>query len=145
MTWDVTVTDTLAESYLSTTSVIAGAAAEGAASHKEAKYQALTTTHSFIPIAFETLGPINAKGLSFFNKLGRRLSTRNNNNNKTRYTVKTRQDTVKMPSTRRHSSQPGYVAMENAAQHRMSSWFGLWSQRCSRCGTRSASTPTSPC
>ena len=76
MTWDVTVTDTLAESYLSTTSVIAGAAAEGAASRKEAKYQALATMHSFIPIAFETLGPINAKGLSFFKELGHRLSAR---------------------------------------------------------------------
>ena len=70
MTWDVTVTDTLAESYLSTTSANAGVAADGAASRKESKYQALATTHSFIPLAFETLGPINAKGLSFFNELG---------------------------------------------------------------------------
>ena len=69
MTWYVTVTDTLVESYLSTTSVNAGAAAEGAASRKESKYQALATSHSFIPLAFKTLGPINAKGLSFFNEL----------------------------------------------------------------------------
>jgi hypothetical protein len=53
MTWDVTVSDTLVD--LSTTSVNAGAAAEGAANRKETKYQALASTHSFIPIAFETL------------------------------------------------------------------------------------------
>ena len=37
MTWDVTITDTLADSYLYTTSSIAGAAAEGAANRKELK------------------------------------------------------------------------------------------------------------
>jgi hypothetical protein len=74
MTWDVTVTDTLADSYLSTTSSIAGGAAEGAASRKELKYQALASTHCFIPIAVETLGPINDKGLSFLSELGRRLT-----------------------------------------------------------------------
>jgi Reverse transcriptase (RNA-dependent DNA polymerase) len=74
MTWDVTVTDTLAESYLTSTSTVAGGAAEGAASRKEAKYQTLARTHTFIPLAFETLGPINAKGITFFNELGRRLA-----------------------------------------------------------------------
>jgi hypothetical protein len=74
MTWDVTVTDTLAESYLASTSTTAGAAAEGAASRKELKYQILASTHSFIPIAFETLGPINSKAISFLNELGHRLS-----------------------------------------------------------------------
>jgi hypothetical protein len=74
MTWDVTVTDTLAQSYLGTTSTVAGGAAEGAASRKELKYQVLERTHTFIPLAFETLGPINSKGISFLNELGRRLS-----------------------------------------------------------------------
>jgi hypothetical protein len=75
MTWDVTVTDTLAESYLLATSSTAGAAAEGAADRKELKYQSLSDTHTFIPLAFETLGPINSKGSVFINQLGRRLST----------------------------------------------------------------------
>lgn len=74
MTWDVTVTDTLAESYLATTSTVAGSAAEGAASRKELKYETLAATHTFIPLAFETLGPINFKGTVFLNELGRRLS-----------------------------------------------------------------------
>jgi len=74
MTWDVTVTDTLAESYLLATSSAAGAAAEGAAERKELKYQSLVQSHTFIPLAFETLGPINTKGKDFLNDLGRRLS-----------------------------------------------------------------------
>jgi len=71
MTWDVTdtVTDSLAESYIQATSSTAGAAAEGAADRKELEY-----THTFIPLAFETLGPINAKGSAFLIQLGRRLS-----------------------------------------------------------------------
>ena len=74
MTWDVTVTDTMAESYLSSASTIAGSVAENAADRKELKYQSLATTHTFIPLAFETLGPINTKGVEFFNILGRRLT-----------------------------------------------------------------------
>jgi hypothetical protein len=60
MTWDVTVTDTLAESYLSEVSSHAGSVAEGATNRKELKYQSLATTHTFIPLALETLGPINS-------------------------------------------------------------------------------------
>ena len=74
MTWDVTVTDTLAESYLLATSSSAGGAAEGAANRKELKYQSLSNTHTFIPLALETFGPINSKGVVFFNQLGRRLA-----------------------------------------------------------------------
>jgi len=64
----------LAESYIQATSSTAGAAAEGAADRKELKYQSLSHTHTFIPLAFETLGPINAKGSAFLIQLGRRLS-----------------------------------------------------------------------
>jgi hypothetical protein len=85
MTWDVTVTDTLAQSYLDTTSTVAGGAAEGAASRKEIKYQALANTHTFIPLAFETLGPINAKGITFFNELGRRLTAISGDSRETSY------------------------------------------------------------
>ena len=74
MTWDVTVTDTLAESYLLTTSSSAGSAAEGATSRKELKYQSLSNTHTFIPLAFETFGSIISKGFVFLNQLGHRLA-----------------------------------------------------------------------
>jgi hypothetical protein len=85
MTWDVTVTDTLAESYLTSTSTVAGGAAEGAASRKEAKYQTLARTHTFIPLAFETMGPINTKGITFFNELGRRLAACSGDSRETSY------------------------------------------------------------
>ena len=70
MTWNVTVTDTLAESYLLATSSAAGAAAEGAAERKELKYQSLVQSHTFVPLAFETLGPINSKRQDFSMDLG---------------------------------------------------------------------------
>jgi hypothetical protein len=74
MVWDVTVIDTLAASYLPSTSTTAGSAAEIAASRKEVKYAELSATHIFVPIAFETLGPIGAKTLGFLRELGRRLT-----------------------------------------------------------------------
>src|SRR5664279_2184793 len=73
-TWDVTVTDTLAESYLKTTSATAGGAAEAAADRKEQKYMSLMSTYHFVPLAVETLGPINSKGLQFLSDLGHRLT-----------------------------------------------------------------------
>jgi len=54
----ITVTDTLAELYIQTTSSTAiSAAAEVAADRKELKYQSLhgsNTSHTFFPLVFET-------------------------------------------------------------------------------------------
>ena len=44
MTWDATVTDTVAESYLNTTAIEAGAAAEAAARRKEDKSSQIVNT-----------------------------------------------------------------------------------------------------
>ncbi len=85
MTWDVTVADTLASSYLAATSTVAAAAAEGAASRKELKYEVLASTHTFLPLAFETLGPINAKGIAFFSELGRRLAAQTGDKRETAF------------------------------------------------------------
>ena len=71
LTWDVTVTDTVADSYLHLASAKAGGAAENAATRKEDKYADLQQTYTFIPLAFETLGPINVKGVEFLQELGR--------------------------------------------------------------------------
>src|SRR6218665_333989 len=46
---DATVADTLAASYIANTSTTAGAAAEAAATRKQAKYQELSNTHVFTP------------------------------------------------------------------------------------------------
>jgi len=65
MAWDVTVATTLADSYLPASSVTAAAAAEAAASRKEAKHADLPASFSFQPIAVEMLGPINDYAIDF--------------------------------------------------------------------------------
>jgi hypothetical protein len=74
LTWDVTIADTLAASYLASTSLTAGSAAETAATKKIAKYTDLSRSHIFCPLAFESLGPINDSGQSFLAELGRRMT-----------------------------------------------------------------------
>src|SRR6218665_1260072 len=71
LVWDATDADTLAASYLTNT---AGAAAETAATRKQEKYQELSSTHVFIPLALETLDPINNTGLDFISDLARDLT-----------------------------------------------------------------------
>jgi len=73
-TWDVTVTDTMAASYLSSTSTMAGGAARAAADRKIQKYTNLMGSYHFIPLAVETLGPVNFEGFRFLSDLGRRLT-----------------------------------------------------------------------
>ena len=73
-TWDVTVTDTLAASYITISSRNGASAAEEAASRKEIKYADIAQTHLFYPLALETLGPINQEGHGFLSDLGRRIS-----------------------------------------------------------------------
>ena len=48
-------------------------------SRKESKYAALDHSYIFIPLAFETYGPINNKGIKFLQELGRRLRTKSDN------------------------------------------------------------------
>jgi len=74
LTWDVTVSDTLAPSHLAHTSVLAGAAAERATLAKNEKYKEISRSYEFCAVALETLGPINEDGQSLFNNIGRRLS-----------------------------------------------------------------------
>ena len=73
MAWEVTVVNTLAESYLRL-SASPGGTAEHAAARKSAKYLSLPPSHTFQPLALETLGPINSTEISFFAEFGRRLS-----------------------------------------------------------------------
>ena len=72
--WDVTVVDTLAASYIQTTSKTAGGAAKIAVTHKEDKYAALLINCDLIVIALETLGPLSTKKSTFLRELGRRLT-----------------------------------------------------------------------
>ena len=70
MTWDVTVVSTLAASYLSSSARSAGAAADLAASRKEAKYTSLTNSYIFQSIAVESHSSFIASSLSFLTTLG---------------------------------------------------------------------------
>jgi hypothetical protein len=72
VTWDVTVTDTLAASNLLNSTSAAGASAEFAAERKMLKYAELSAQYSFVPLAFETFGPLNALGADFVRAIGRR-------------------------------------------------------------------------
>src|SRR6218665_3877535 len=65
MAWDATGVDTCAASQLSQTAISAGSAAEQAAVRKTAKYALLPAAHVFVPIAVESLGPVNAEGADF--------------------------------------------------------------------------------
>ena len=85
LTWDVTVTDTLAPSYVTLSATSAANAAERAASNKVAKYVFLATTHKFVPVAIETLGPINASGLALLTSIGRRISQVTDNSRETSF------------------------------------------------------------
>ena len=75
VTWDVTVTDTIADSYLHVSAACVGSAAEGEVSRKEIKYAALDHSYIFILLTFEIYRPINNKGIKFFQELGQRLRT----------------------------------------------------------------------
>ena len=72
--WDVTVVDTLAASYIQTTSETAGGAAEIAVTRKEDKYAALLINYDFIVIALETLGLLSNKTNTCLRELDHRLT-----------------------------------------------------------------------
>ena len=62
--------DTLAATYLASASTTAGSVVEGAASRKDNKYSAIAQSHFVVPLAMETLGPINFNGQKFLSELG---------------------------------------------------------------------------
>ena len=65
--------ETLAASYIHASSTDAGSVAEGASECKEVKYSAISQTHTFVPLAVETLGVINQEGVKFLSELANRL------------------------------------------------------------------------
>ena len=71
--WDVTVVDTLANSYIASSSVTAGRVAELAAERKVQKYSELAA-YTFVPLAFETMGPLNQTGQQLISNIGMRIA-----------------------------------------------------------------------
>ena len=76
-------TNTLAQSYLPVTSGSSGAAAE----RKMTKYRQLAQSYAFIPVAVETLGPINNAGLELLSDLGRHISLVSNNHRESAFLI----------------------------------------------------------
>ena len=74
LAWDATVVDTLAPSHISDSATTAGSAAARAEVMKTSKYTDISITHTFIPLAFETLGSWGQQCDGFVRELGRRLS-----------------------------------------------------------------------
>src|SRR6218665_4004923 len=74
---------TLASSYVQATAAMAGTTAEIATESKNAKYSALLNTHVFVPLAMETLGPINVTGKNFLRDPGRKMATSTGDNRET--------------------------------------------------------------
>ena len=67
--------DTQAQSYLQLSVHASGAAAEAAAERKMRKYESISRTHHFVPVAFESLGPICSTGLDLIGEVGSRITT----------------------------------------------------------------------
>ena len=70
ITWDVTVVDTFAATYLRSTAVKEGAAADRMASFKREKYNDLSSSYLFCPIAIETMGSIEGEGKDYLSTVG---------------------------------------------------------------------------
>jgi len=75
MVWDVTCPDTLASSHLNYAVTGPGAVASASESKKRTKYEEISRTFHFIPVAVETLGALGVDAATFFKDLGARVKT----------------------------------------------------------------------
>lgn len=71
--WDATCRDSFAPSYRSSSTHSPGAVANLAESSKCRKYQHLSPSHCFTPVAFESLGAVGSMTLAFLKDIGRRI------------------------------------------------------------------------
>lgn len=74
LVWDATCVNTLANSYLKSTSKKAGAAANGAKVKKEKLYAKIIIDHEFVAFAVETLGSFGNDAKCFVDVLGKLLN-----------------------------------------------------------------------
>ena len=73
LVWDVTVVDTVAQSYVAITSQQAGAAADAAEGRKQRKYEQLENKFIVQPVGFETMGSWDAGAKAFLKDIGTRV------------------------------------------------------------------------
>ena len=74
LVWDVTCCGTLANSHLNRAVTGPGVVATDAENRKQLKYEAISQTHCFIPVAVETLGALGEEATAFLKDLGRRIA-----------------------------------------------------------------------
>ena len=75
LVWDVTCPDTYAASHVVQATSEAGAVAKGAEIKKRDKYQFLSQTHHFVPVAVETSGVFGPDAFELFREIGGRIRT----------------------------------------------------------------------
>lgn len=78
--WDSTVRNTLASSYLHSSSKISGSIAEEAEIYKHNHYIELKNNYNFTPVAFETLGPMGPDTRAFLTCLGNLIQNETGDN-----------------------------------------------------------------
>ena len=71
--------------HLADTATTAGAAADKAASNKEAKYKQLANSHIFVPLATQTAGTWNNRAVELVQELGRRMTAVTEDTRETTY------------------------------------------------------------
>ena len=71
--WDVTVADTLCQSYVYQSSKKPGAAAETREMEKTKKYHELAKDYHFVPIGIETYGSWGSEGLKLIKTIGAKM------------------------------------------------------------------------
>ena len=74
LVWDATCVDTLAPSHISLAVRESGAVAADAELRKKQKYLLLDSTHHFVPVAVETLGPIGQEARVFLREVAHRIT-----------------------------------------------------------------------
>ena len=74
LVWDVTCCDTLAISHLNCAVTGPGVVTTDAECRKQLKYEAISRTHCFIPVAVETIGALGEEATGFLKDLGRRIA-----------------------------------------------------------------------
>ena len=71
--WDVTVADTLCQSYVNQCSKLAGAAADLREDKKNSKYKELAQNYCFVPVGIETLGAWGTEGHKLVKEFGKKV------------------------------------------------------------------------
>ena len=72
--WDVTVADTLCQTYVTQCSKLAGAAADSRENGKTSKYMELAENYCFVPVGVETLGSWGTEGHKLIKEIGQKVA-----------------------------------------------------------------------